>query len=1069
LELPLKFARITVVYPLPDRGQRLISMEPTTNLPPNQGAPTGSKKEEGTPPLHSSIGSQSSPSTVEFQQASPLLLIVEDDDDMIDLLSFVLEKSYQVVTAHNGAEGLTKALEVQPDLILSDLFMPELSGVDLVREIRAHSALSQVPILVLTATHDAEMRAALLRSGAQDYLTKPFAPDELLSRVAHHLDVSRAQATLSAAASDTCALVQDLSALATQVTARKRDLEASLEILRQSRALFHAVARDFAHASGVLFDRELRFTVEQGNGLIALGLPGRLPGRTPSEVFPAAMAALIEPHLRAVFRGVATTFEVPLPTEKGENQGENCALIMRAMPVRDEAGAITGGLAVAQDLHHHHLEEDEWQEFQARLLAQVEDAVNVIDQQHRVIYWNNAAARLYGVEARDVFGRPLSEIYEYDWLNEGGREAVLAELDYHGYWKGECVHRLVKDGREIPVDMSLSLLREPGGAVSGFLAVIRDITARKRTARFQRLLAEASASFASSLDYEKTLATLARLCVAELAEFCLIDMVGCGVSVEWPICEDDRVRRAVALHRDDDKKAVMEKVAGYLPRLGQGLPSGEAVATGRIVHIEKFNEDVLRAVSHDEEHQALIQSLNIQSYIVAPLVARGRVIGLAKLFNPAERAFDRHTIAAIEELMRRATLALENAHLYGAAEQARSDAEAASRAKDEFLAVVSHELRTPLTPILGWVSMLRDDRLSGAMDEAMRMHALEAIQQGAEAQSQIIDDLLDVSRIISGKTHLHANPLRLRTVVDDALELARPAAQKKGIQICTAFDTDLGLVEGDPRRLQQVVNNLLSNAIKFTPAGGRIDIELGEHDGQAQLIVSDTGIGIDAEFLPDVFDRFSQADKSASRHHGGLGLGLAIVRHLVELHGGTVAAQSEGKDTGATFVVSLPLLPRKQLPASAAPHVDSIPATPLETIAYTAPRAAALLPGLRLLIVDDEPATRDMLENALAHAGAHVETADSAMAARQILVRWKPDVLISDIGMPGEDGYAFIRFVRGLHPDDGGAIPAIALTAYAGAPDRDMALEAGYQRHIAKPVVPADLVDAVLALMQQSV
>jgi CheY-like chemotaxis protein len=424
----------------------------------------------------------------------------------------------------------------------------------------------------------------------------------------------------------------------------------------------------------------------------------------------------------------------------------------------------------------------------------------------------------------------------------------------------------------------------------------------------------------------------------------------------------------------------------------------------------------------------------------------------------------------IEELTRRAALALENAHLYGEAQQARREAEAASRAKDEFLAVVSHELRTPLTPIFGWVSMLRDNEVSGTLDTEIRLHALEAIQQGAEAQSQIIDDLLEVSRIIAGNMHLHTHQIHLRNVVEAAIAVARPSANKKEIPFWTSFDPALGLIEGDPRRLQQVVGNLLSNAIKFTPAGGRIEIQLSERDGMAQLMVSDTGMGIEPDFLPFVFDRFSQADASTSRIHSGLGLGLSIVRHLVELHNGKVEARSGGANKGATFVVSLPLLPREgPVLQDTRPEVDSIPTSPSEWTPNGTglPRMAVApdaLPGLRLLVVDDEPATRDMLSHVLLGAGADVEVADSSMAARQILARWKPDVLISDIGMPGEDGYSLIRFVRALHPDEISAVPAIALTAYARGQDRETALKAGYQMHLVKPIAPADLIDAILQL-----
>lgn len=377
--------------------------------------------------------------------------------------------------------------------------------------------------------------------------------------------------------------------------------------------------------------------------------------------------------------------------------------------------------------------------------------------------------------------------------------------------------------------------------------------------------------------------------------------------------------------------------------------------------------------------------------------------------------------------------------------QARQDAEEASRTKDEFLAVISHELRTPLTPILTWSRLLR----AGKLDAAATERALDAVERAARSQAQLIEDLLDVSRITSGKLRLEVRPIELVPVVEAAVESVRPAADAKGIRLQLVLDRNAGIVSGDPERLQQVVWNLLSNAIKFTPRAGRVEVRLRRFSGHVEIVVSDTGQGINPQFLPHVFERFRQADSSTTRTYGGLGLGLAIVRHLVELHGGVVRADSPGENQGATFVVELPLA---TLPAT----VER--ARPVAVEAAPPMDATPRLQELKILVVDDEPDTLEMLRTVLEQAGAEVRTAASTREALAALGTWQPDVLIADIGMPGEDGYSLIRQVRALSPERGGYIPAVALTAYARVEDRLKVLSSGFQMHVPKPVEPAELV-----------
>jgi hypothetical protein len=399
-------------------------------------------------------------------------------------------------------------------------------------------------------------------------------------------------------------------------------------------------------------------------------------------------------------------------------------------------------------------------------------------------------------------------------------------------------------------------------------------------------------------------------------------------------------------------------------------------------------------------------------------------------------------------LTAQAAVAYENARLY-------TETEAANRAKDEFLATLSHELRTPLTAILGWARLLR----GGKLPEGTAGGALETIERNAKAQSQLIDELLDVSRIVTGTLRLDTRPVELARVIEAAVESVRPAARAKKIRLEVELEP-LGVpLLGDAGRLQQVAWNLLSNAVKFTPEGGRVVVLLRRAGSDAEVKVEDTGQGIGAEFLPHVFDRFRQADGSTTRRHGGLGLGLAIARHLVELHGGAISVDSEGEGRGASFTVRLPLAEADS--AGAGPeHAPGGGVSP--------PTRPAALKGLRVLVVEDETDTRELIAYALTAAGAEVKTAARAQEALDTMEEWTPDVLVSDIGMPGVDGYAFIGEVRRREADSGGRLPAVALTAYAGVEDQRRAVAAGFQTHLAKPLDPAEMVAVVAKLAGRS-
>ena len=445
------------------------------------------------------------------------------------------------------------------------------------------------------------------------------------------------------------------------------------------------------------------------------------------------------------------------------------------------------------------------------------------------------------------------------------------------------------------------------------------------------------------------------------------------------------------------------------------------------------------------------------SLTVSPIIGpHGQIVGASKIARDiTEQRQGRKALDAAYDEAKRARAQAEQA----AAENKRlyQKAEESSRLKEEFLATISHELRTPLSAILGWTRMLR----LGQLSEKDETKALDTIERNARAQAQLIDDLLDVSRIITGKLRMDVQPADPNSFIDAAVEAVRPAAEAKGVRVQKVMDTGAVSIPGDPVRLQQVVWNLLSNAIKFTPRGGRVQIRSERVNSQLEIVVSDTGQGIAPDFLPHVFDRFRQADQKTSRQHGGMGLGLAIVRHLVELHGGTVSAHSGGVDQGSTFTVTLPISPVYRVDASGGrvhPAArDLLPANDM----------ADRLDGLTILVVDDEPDTRELLKQGLEYCGATVSLAGSAAAALAALERNVPDVLISDIGMPGIDGYDLIRQIRTLQTVQGRRVAAIALTAYTRVEDRLHALRAGYDMHVPKPVELTELCAVAASLTRR--
>jgi len=507
----------------------------------------------------------------------------------------------------------------------------------------------------------------------------------------------------------------------------------------------------------------------------------------------------------------------------------------------------------------------------------------------------------------------------------------------------------------------------------------------------------------------------------------------------------------ILLPTEDGRSLVVRAAAGYDGVIGRSIPIGEGlpgtIAANRAAVIV---EDISKCKVMNPVLRERVRSL-----IGVPMLVEGRLVGVIHADTFTARRFNDSDLRLLQLAADRIALAIEQARLYEVERQARRQAEEANRMKDEFLALVSHELRSPLNAMLGYARLLR----YGPVDEQKISKSVDVIERHGKAQIQLIEDLLDTARIISGKLQLNVGPVDLVSVIEDAVQTIYPAADAKVIRIHTDLNPNVGQITGDTQRLQQVIWNLLSNSIKFTSRGGRIDIRLERIDPHISVTVSDTGKGIHSDFLPYVFDRFRQADASSTRRYGGLGIGLALVKYLVELHGGTVEAFSAGENKGATFTVLLPVRA-----VSSPLKAEEPPVSSLEPQKST-------LAGVRALVVDDEEDARELVKTVLAQYGADVIAACSAAEAFALMTTARhdkrPDIIVADLGMPEEDGYELLRRVHKWEREHKVHTPAVALTAYGRSEDRIRALMSGFQMHVAKPVEPSELAIVVASVLNR--
>ena len=746
-------------------------------------------------------------------------------------------------------------------------------------------------------------------------------------------------------------------------------------------------------------------------------------------------------------------------TVRVRKDGTLVDISLTVSPIRSSDGRIIGASKIARDITVRRRAE-ETRRLLSAIVESSDDAIMSADMELKIASWNAGAEKIFGYSAAEVLGQDATIITPPEQVAEARArfERLKHELVPQHF---ETVRR-AKDGRLVSVAITLSPVTDAAGNLRAISAVARDITAAKRAEEQLREQAEIietvnrlGQALAGELDQHKLVQAVTdaatELCDAQFGSFFynVLDEAGESYMLYTLSGVPAEAFAHFPMPRNTDIFAPTFRGEGTVliadvkqdPRYGKnspyyGMPEGH---------------------------------LPVTSYLAVPVVSRsGEVYGGLFFGHPEAGVFTERAARIVEGLAAQAAIAMDNARLFEAVKRARAEAEQSAaekerlyreaqesnRLKDEFLATVSHELRTPLTAVLGWTHLLRDGRL----DEKAAVHALETVERNAHAQQQLIEDLLDVSRVITGKLRLDVRRVAPASFIEAAIEAVLPAAEAKGIVLEKSLPPDAAAISGDPARLQQVVWNLLSNAIKFTPPGGRVRVRLGSAGSHVEIFVSDTGDGIKPEFLPYVFDRFRQEDGTTSRRYGGLGLGLAIVRHLVELHGGTVRAESAGEGRGATFAVRLPLVAAQE---SEGGDTAEAAARPPAVDARRAVEWPDKLDGLRVLVVDDEPDTLDLIKALLAQCGAEVATARSSAEALGHFAEAAPDVLISDIGMPGEDGYELIRRVRELPPERGGRTPAVALTAYARAADRLRVLRSGYQMHVAKPVELAELVAVV--------
>ncbi len=698
-----------------------------------------------------------------------------------------------------------------------------------------------------------------------------------------------------------------------------------------------------------------------------------------------------------------------------------------------------------------------------------------------VTSWNKGAERLFGYTAREMVGESITRLIPPELQHE--EADILAKIRAGERIERYEAVRIHKHGHRLHISLTISPVRDASGNIVGAAKIAHDVTGKRKAetalleeARALETLNHLGRVVAAQTDPDQVFQTVTDAATA---------LTGAAFGAFFYNASDSNAQafwlyrlsgapreafarfpmpRGTAVFDETFKRGSIVRSANIQldPRYGKnrpylGMPPGHLpVCSYLAVPVVARTGDVIGAMlfGHSQPNVFTERAERLASGIAAQAAI---AIDKARLFQGLQRELEARKAA--EEALRDSEarlrqVAAEREQLLQSERSARSEAERLGHMKDEFLATLSHELRTPLNAIQGWATLLRQRDVT----PEDRTRGLEAIDRNVRAQAQIVSDLLDMSRIISGKIHLEVQPVNLHEVIHNSIESVSVSAHAKKLRIGTLLDSSVGLVRGDPNRLQQTLWNLLSNAVKFTPAGGRIQVILERVDSHVEIVVEDTGVGISADFLPYVFERFRQADAATTRRHGGLGIGLSIVKTLVELHGGSVRVRSAGENQGATFSIALPVSPVTEGDAERSHRLPAL-ADPLET------GDLPQLGGASVLIVDDEPDGRQLMVRILEGRGARVTAVDGGLLALEQMRARTFDILISDIGMPDLDGYELMRRARELDSSRAWPIPAIAVTAYARAEDRQRSLLAGFQMHLAKPIETRELIAGIASLL----
>lgn len=940
------------------------------------------------------------------------VLLIESDPEMQQKVRKMLESHYAIEVATDAARAFLPDNHNTADLILANVMAGRPDGKSFVREIRRSPQLHLIPIIVYASPSAEELCLEVMEAGANDYVIATFSKRQLLVRVRAQLQ-----------AVQTC---QD-----------------SFDSLRDSEERYRTLTNAMNTST---------WTAAPDGNIVgdAYGWE-QMTGQAPVEYRGSGWTAAVHPDdrqrvLEMWQQKLRNRTSIDIDYRVRLRDGTYHYIRVQGTPILKSDGSVrewTGGLVDIDERKRAELAlRMSEEEFRANFeLAGIGQA-QVEPKTGRFLRVNPRFCEMMGYSAAELVTMTFSDITHPEdraanaagWKNFVGGEAGAYTVE----------KRYVrKDGLIVWGHVTATLVRDAEGRPVRTVSMIQDVTER----RVSEMVFQSQKAALEMVARGASLDDVLQFVVASLQQ-------QAPESLMLSILLLDRDGQHVSLGAASGlPESLHEKISGGMAVDALEGPCRMVIAQRQPVFVPDVNADPNWQAFHE-----LLAPYGIRAAWSTPILASDRrLLGSFCLYYRRVRTPAPFEQWMIDSISRTLALVIERKHAEAEREEmlireqaARQQAESANRVKDEFLAVVSHELRTPLTAITGWAHLLLERNLP----ESAQLRALQAIQRQSRSQRQLIDDLLDVSRIVSGKLRLDFHNIEPSNVINAAVDVVRPTAEEKHVDMVVHLDSREGTISADPERLQQVIWNLLSNAIKFTPEGGRVEIRSRWQESRIEIVVTDNGLGISREFLPYVFEQFRQADVSTTRTHGGLGLGLAIVRHLVESHGGTVQAESGGKGKGSTFYIRLPGVPRGRFVS-----MDEV-----ESQRKISSDQTEILAGLRILVVDDESDSREVVAAELTQYGAKTSVASSADEALRQLEIFQPDVIVADIGMPDEDGYNMIRKIRNSPLDQTRATPAIALTAYAGDGNRQRASDAGYQKHISKPAEPQELALAIAAV-----